>query len=74
MLDEIFEDLCSRIADEEWTSLNELSDVLKRRGLGREETEGVMRFLTSYFLEVDEIGGRARLSSWAHDFFDISEL
>jgi hypothetical protein len=74
LLDEIFECLCSRTPDEGWTSLDELSNILKGGGLGREDTEGIIRFLRSYFLEVDEAGHRARLSSWAHKFFGISEL
>jgi len=60
------------MAHKEWTGLDELSEILERRGLGEEETEGVMSFLRSYFLEVDEIGHRARLSSWACSFFRIS--
>jgi len=74
LVDRIIERLCSRIPEEGWTSLDELSNILKGGGLGREDTEGIMRFLRSYFLEVDEAGHRARLSSWAYKFFGISEL
>ncbi len=71
MIDEVFEDLSSRLTDGEWTSLEELSGILKKQGLNQDEAEGVMRFLRRYFLEVDEIGRRARLNSWAHGFSSI---
>ena len=72
MLEEIFEHLCLADSDEEWTDLDELSGIAKMRGLDEKETEHIMGFLRSYFLEVDEIGKRARLSSWARSFSHIS--
>ena len=72
MLDDIFKHLYSRTADEEWTSLEKLDEILETHGLAKKETERVMHFLASYFLDVDEIGRRVRLSSWAHNFFQVS--
>ena len=72
MLDDIFKDLYSRTVTEEWTSIKELKKILEKQGLGQKETEGIMRFLKSYFLEVDEIGMRVRLNSWVHNFLKIS--
>lgn len=72
MLDEIFRRLYLRMADEEWTSLEELRGIMKRRGLGHEEAEGIISFLRSYFLEVDEVRQKVRLSPWAHSFFQVS--
>jgi len=72
LLEEIFEHLCLTDSDEEWTGLDELRGIAEMRGLGEKETEDIMSFLRSYFLEVDEIRKRARLSSWARSFFHIS--
>ncbi|MDH5794611.1 MAG: hypothetical protein OEZ24_00745 [Candidatus Bathyarchaeota archaeon] len=73
MLDGIFKHLYKRKSHEEWTSLNELSEIMEKGGLGPEEADGVLSFLRSYFLEVDEVKQRARLSRWAYSFVEVTE-
>jgi len=71
MIDDLLLYLSSKKATEEWTSLEELSEIMKRHGIHPEGTEQVMSFLKKYFLEVDENEQRARLNSWAHNLCEI---
>jgi len=73
LIDEICRYLYSKMATEEWTSLDELYEIVKRHCLGKKEMEdSMMNFLKKYFIEVDESKQKVRLSSWAYNLFEIS--
>jgi len=71
MIDDLLLYLSSKKAAEEWTSLEELSEIIKKHGIHPKDTEEVLSFLKKYFLEVDENRQKARLNSWAHNLFEI---
>ena len=72
MTDEFFEQLCSKMITEEWISVNELDEIIRRRGLGKEEMKDLLVFLKKYFIQVDESTQKARLNPWARRLFEVS--
>lgn len=73
-IDEVCNYLFSKMVVGEWTSLDDLSELVGRHGLNRKEAEDVLNFLKKYFLEVDESEQKARLNSWTYDLCKISML
>lgn len=59
---------------EEWFDLDELSEILKNRGLKKAEAECVMAFMKKYFLIIDEKNKKAKLNSWSYKLFKIPKI
>lgn len=72
MIDEVFEQLRSKITAEGWVGIDELNDVVRKLGLSQEEVEEVTKFLEKYFLEVDIRMQRVKVSPWASELFTFS--
>lgn len=72
MIDEVFEQLRSKISAEEWVDIDELNDIVRKLGLSQEEVEEVTKFLEKYFLEVDIRTQRVKVSPWASQLFTFS--
>ncbi len=71
MIDDLCEHLSTRMTSEEWIDMSELYMLMKNQSLKPAEVEDVMGFLKKYFLEIDEIGQKARLNPWMHNLFKI---
>lgn len=73
MIDDIFKYLRSKMAANEWTRIDELTDTMRQQGLTEKELEDVVNFLMKYFVEVDTSGQCVKLNSWTYNFFEVSK-
>jgi len=71
LIDLICEEFFSAVGKEEWFNPDELSEILKNRGLEKTESKNVMTFMKRYFLIIDKKNKKAKLNSWSYNLFKI---
>ena len=72
IVDDILEYLCSKMAIAEWIRSFELTEIIQKFGLSREESREMVDFLEKYFLEADESKQKVRMLDWSYNLFESS--
>jgi hypothetical protein len=73
IIDEICEYLNTKLTNE-WTGLDNVYELLVKRGMSHEEVEEVLDFLAKYFVEFDEKGSRVKLTTNFRSLYGSSPI